>query len=118
MQFFLRIEWTCDPAQTDALVQRVFQEIDFVRGLAFQPFQVGRIREALQHDYDQNSLDNGFLLGQIVRRYENGEVGDLDAISNYSQQLTRLTGAAVHEAAMKYLDTSSYVKVVLMPEGK
>ena len=47
-QFFVRIEWTCDPAQTEALVQRVFQEIEFVRNIAFQSGQVARIREALQ----------------------------------------------------------------------
>ncbi|HEX6463456.1 MAG TPA: insulinase family protein [Vicinamibacterales bacterium] len=114
----LRIEWTCDPAQTDALVRRVFQEIEFVRGVQFQPGQVSRIHDALQHDYDMSSLDNGFVLGQIARRYENGEVANLGAISDYASRLSSLTGEAVHAAAMKYLDTGSYVKVILMPEGK
>jgi zinc protease len=117
-QFSLRIEWTCDPAQTDALVQRVFQEIAFVRNIAFDSRQVGRIRDALQHDYETNSLENGYLLGQIARRYENGEVADLAAVTNYPQRLSALTAAAVHEAALKYLDPSNYVKVILMPEGK
>jgi len=117
-QYYLRIEWTCDPAQTQALVQRVFQEIEFVRGIAFQPNQVGRIRDALQHDYETNSLENGFVLGQIARRYENGEVSDLATVANYSDRLRELTGDVVHNAAMKYLDTSNYVKVILMPEGK
>jgi predicted Zn-dependent peptidase len=114
----VRIEWTCDPAQTDALVQRVFQEIAFVRNIAFQPGQVGRIRDALQHDYETNSLENGYLLGQIARRYENDEVADLAAVTNYPERLSELTGAAVHEAAMKYLDPANYVKVILMPEGR
>jgi len=117
-QFVVRIEWTCDPAQTDALVQRVFQEIAFVRNIAFQPGQVGRIRDALQHDYETNSLENGYLLGQIARRYENDEVADLAAVTNYPERLSELTGAAVHEAAMKYLDPANYVKVILMPEGR
>jgi zinc protease len=117
-QFFVRIEWTCDPVQTDALVQRVFQEIAFVRNIAFQSGQVGRIRDALQHDYETNSLENGYLLGQISRRYENGEVGDLAAVTNYPERLSELTGAAVHEAAMKYLDPANYVKVILVPEGR
>jgi zinc protease len=117
-RFVVRIEWTCDPAQTDALVQRVFQEIAFVRNIGFQPGQVGRIRDALQHDYETNSVENGYLLGQIARRYENGEVADLAAVTDYPSRLNELTGAAIHGAAMKYLDPSNYVKVILTPEGK
>jgi zinc protease len=114
--YFVRIEWTCDPAQTQALVQRVFQEIEFVRSINFQNGQVSRIREALQHDNDMSSLENGFVLGQVSRRYENGEIDDLAAISNYGERLGDLTGPLIHQAAMNYLNTSNYVKVVLMPE--
>jgi zinc protease len=117
-EFFVRIEWTCDPAQTNALVQRVFQEIAFVRNINFQSGQVARIRDALQHDYETNILENGYLLGQIARRYENGEVADLAAVSNYPDRLSELTGAAIHAAAMKYLDPSNYVKVILVPESR
>ena len=117
-QYQLRIDWTCDPMQADALVKRVFQEIEFVRGVQFQPGQVSRIHDALQHDYDMNSLDNAFVLSQVARRYENRDLGDLGTISNYAGRLTSLTGAAVHSAAMKYLDPANYVKVILMPDGK
>ena len=27
----VRIDWTCDPARTEALVQRVFEEIEYVK---------------------------------------------------------------------------------------
>jgi zinc protease len=117
-EYQLRIEWTCDPAQTDALVRRVFQEIEYVRGIQFQPGQVGRIHDALQHDYDTNSLDNAFVLNQISRRYQNRDVADLGAISNYAAGLTSLTGETLHAAAMKYLDPANYVKVTLVPDGK
>jgi zinc protease len=117
-EFFLRIEWTCDPAQTQALVQRVLQEIELVRGVPFQSNQVARIREALQHDYEMNSRENGFVLGQVSRRYENGEVADLGSIANYSDRVNALTGPMIHEAAVTYLNTSNYVRVILMPESK
>ncbi len=116
--YLLRIEWTCDPAQTQALVQRVFQEIESVKGMPFRSDQVARIREALQHDYDMSSRENGFVLGQVSRRYENGEVADLGSIANYSDRLNELTGPMIHEAAMTYLSTNNYVRVILMPESK
>jgi len=117
-EYSLRIEWTCDPARTADLVQRVFQEIEFVRNLQFQSGQIARIREALQHDYETNSLENGFVLGQVSRRYQNGEVSELAGIDNYGDRLGAVTPAALHQAAQRYLDPNNYVKVVLMPESK
>jgi hypothetical protein len=64
-----------------------------------------------------NSLENGFLLGQVSRRYENGEIDDLASISNYADRLGDLTGPLIHQAAMNYLNTANYVKVILMPES-
>ena len=89
-----------------------------MRSIQFQPGQVGRIHDALQHDFETNSLDNAFVLNQISRRYENKDLGDLGAITEYSSRLTSLTGEALHAAAMKYLDPNNYVKVILMPDGK
>jgi zinc protease len=117
-EYSIRIEWTCDPARTSDLVQRVFQEIEFVRSLQFQSGQIGRIREALQHDYETNSLENGFVLGQVSRRYQNGDVAGLAGIDNYSDLLGAVTPGSLHQAAQRYLDPNNYVKVVLMPESK
>ena len=72
-EYRVRIDWTCDPARTATLVQRVFEEIAFVRATPLSPGQVALIREALLRDFEQNSQDNGYLLNQISRRYEDGE---------------------------------------------
>ena len=40
-EYSVRIDWTSDPAQTASLVQRVFDEIEFVRRTTYQPGQVG-----------------------------------------------------------------------------
>src|SRR5207302_389234 len=73
-QYSVRIDWTCDPARTATLVQRVFEEIAFVRSTALSAEGVGGVREALQREYDRNIEENGYLLNQIVRRYEDREV--------------------------------------------
>src|SRR5574338_14386 len=71
--YTVRIDWTCDPARTTMLVDRVFQEIDFVRKTPLSPGQVDRIHESLLRDYERNSQENGYLLNQISRIYENGD---------------------------------------------
>jgi len=75
------------------------------------------IREGLLREYEKNSQDNGYLLDQIVRRYEDGDAADIAAIEDMPARIAALTGAEIHDAAQAYLRTTDYVKVTLMPEG-
>jgi zinc protease len=115
-EYRVRIEWTCDPARTAALVQRVFDEIEFVRRTPLSTGQVSRIREALKRDFETDSQDNGYLLDQIAQRYEDGEGAGV-ALS-LPDQIAALTGEAVQQAAKTYLNAENYVKVTLMPAAK
>jgi zinc protease len=117
-EYTVRIDWTCDPERTTALVKRVFDEIEFVRQTSFSPGQVSRIRDALMRDFERNRDDNGYLLNQIARRYEDGEGESIAAALNVPAQIAALTGEAIQQAAQTYLNTGNYVKVILNPEGK
>jgi zinc protease len=117
-EFNVRIDWTCDPAQTTTLVQRVFEEIEYVKRTAFSAGQVARIREALVRDFERDSQDNGYLLNEIARRYEDGDGAHVGAAVDLRERISALTGEAIQEAARTYLDTGNYVKVTLMPKGK
>jgi zinc protease len=116
-EYEVRIEWTCDPARTTDLVNRVFREIDFVRNTAVGVRQLGLIREALLRQYEADSQQNGYLLNQIALRYTNGDAANVQAALDTPQQVNALTGQAVQDAAHTYLDTSNYVKVILNPES-
>jgi len=114
-EYTVRIEWTCDPARTDALIQRVFQEVQFVQQTRLEERQMARVRDTLVREYEQNSLDNRFLLQQIVQAYDDGDASDLAAVMNVPEQVRALTGDAIQRAARTYLDTLRYVRVTLMP---
>ena len=115
-EFTVRIDWTSDPARTAALVQRVFEEIRFVRDSQFSRDQVARIRAALLREFERNAQNNGYLLNQIAARYEDGDGSDVAAVVNMPDQIATLTGEQIHQAAVTYLDLANYVKVTLMPE--
>jgi zinc protease len=115
-EYGVRIDWTCDPARSAALVQRVFEEIQFVKNTALSPEQVGFIRELLRREFETASQDNGYLLNQIARRYEDGAAADVAAVINLPERIATLTGDAIQQAARTYLDTGNYVKVTLVPE--
>jgi len=117
-EYQVRIDWTCDPARVDSLVQRVFEEIEFVRTNLLMPDQVGRVREVLMREFDRSSQDNGYLLGQIARKYENGDAANVAAAIQQPAQIAALNGYAIQLAAMTYLDPRNFVKVTLMPESK
>jgi predicted Zn-dependent peptidase len=117
MPYSVRIEWTCDPARTTALVQRVFDEIAFVRNTPISPRQEAAIREGLLREFERNSDDNRFVLGQIARASEDGDAVHA-AVEKQPERIAAVTGAEIQKAAQTYLDTRSYVKVTLMPEGQ
>ena len=115
-EYIVRIGWTCDPAQTDTLVRRVFDEIASLKARPLSAMQMTLIRENLLREFERNSQDNGYFLNEIARRYRNGESANLAAISNLPERIKMLTSAELYEAAKTYLDTDRYVKVILMPE--
>ena len=99
-------------------MKRVFDEIEYVRGTSFSPAQVARIRDALMREFERNRDDNGYLLNQIARRYEDGDGDTVAAAVDVPAQIAALTGEAIQQAAQTYLNTGNYVKVILNPEGK
>jgi zinc protease len=115
-EYRLRIEWTCDPARTDAVVKRVFEEIAFVKATRLTPDRVARVQEILARELEQNRQENGYLLSQLARRYEDGEP-DAAGVSTLSG-LGALNGYAIQLAARSYLDSGNYVNVTLLPEAQ
>jgi len=114
-EYSVRVEWTCDPARTAALVQRVFEEIENVKGTYISREWLGRIRDALLREYQDNSQENGYVLNQISRHYADGGSPDVPPVTKLTDQIGALTGEAIRDAARNYLKTSDYVKVTLMP---
>ena len=116
-EYRVRIDWTCDPARTASLVERVMEEIAFVRKTLLSAEQVSRVRAIVTRNFDKNSQDNGFLLNQISRRYIDGDAANVAAAVE-TPQTSVLSGAAIQTAAQKYLDLENYVRVTLMPQAK
>jgi zinc protease len=112
----VRIEWACDPQRTESLVQRVFEELDFVKGTRLTRAQMDLVHQALQRDFELNSQDNGYLLNQISRKYEDGDAADVGAIFDLPRRVISLTADDIQQAAQSALDMSRYVKVTLVPE--
>ena len=115
--YTVRIQWTCDPARTTQLVQRVFSEIEEMKNTPLARNQLFIIRDVLTREFENNSQDNAFVLNQISQRYEDGESASVANALNPEPGFAALTDQAIRQAA-QYLNTQNYVKVTLMPTGK
>jgi predicted Zn-dependent peptidase len=113
----VRIDWTCDPARTSSLVQRVMEEVASVRNTMLSPGQLSRVRSILLREFEKNSQENAYLLNQISRRYDDGDAANVGAAVQ-APRMSELSAYAIQAAAQKYLDAGNYVRVTLMPETK
>src|SRR6266404_3767849 len=115
-EYTIAIEFGCAPERTDDLIKRVFQEIEQFKTAGPTDKQVNDEKEALLRDFETNSKQNGFLLAQLMSRYQSGE--DPAAVWGVPDYYKKLDSAMIKEAARTYLNAGNYVKVTLFPEKK
>ena len=112
----LTITFACDPARTQDLIKALFDVVDEFRTNGPSPGQVADAQAALRRDLETDTRQNGYLLNQLAYAYQYDEpVPDPATLRGLYSQLTT---SLLRDAARTYLDTSHYIKVVLMPEGK
>ena len=115
-EFSVSIEFGSDPTRIEALVKRVFEEIDRLKTTGPSAAHVNDIREAMLREFDTNSRQNGYLLSQIIAKYQSGEdPAQLWDVPNYYK---KIDAAMIVQAARTYLNTDRYVRVTLAPEKR
>jgi len=115
-EYTLQIGFTCNPARVDELVKAAFREIDTLKAEGPSEKQVADARAGMLRDLETNLKNNNYVMGQIFARYLDGE--DPTGFFKLAPFYEKLDVATVQQAAKTYLNTSNYVKVVLMPEKK
>ena len=115
-EYTVSIQFGSDPARVDALVTRVFEEIDRLQNTGPAPAFVDDIRESLLRDFETNSRQNPFLLSQIIAKYQAGE--DAALLWDVPEYYKRIDAAAIQQAARTYLNKDQVVRVTLRPEKR
>jgi zinc protease len=115
-KYSVSINFGCNPARADDLLRTVFEQIDQFKISGPTAGQVADARSALKRDYETNSQQNGYVLSQLLFKYQYGE--DVRDVFNMQPYYDKLTPSIIREAARQYLNTDRYVKVMLFPEKK
>ena len=115
-EYSISIDFGSSPDRTEALVKRVFDEIEKFKREGPTEQQVTDQRETLLRDYERGSKQNGYLVNQIIARYENNE--DVAGVWMLGDYYKKIDKTMIQDAAKKYLDPKRYVEVMLFPEKK
>jgi zinc protease len=114
--YAIDIDFGSAPDRTEALVKRVFEEIEKLKNEGPTEQQLADQKETLLRDFERNSKLNNYLVNQIAFRYEAGDdPATLWLIPDFYRKLDK---AAIQAAAKAYLNTNRYVEVMLFPEKK
>jgi zinc protease len=114
--YSLTIQFGSAPDRTEALIKRVFQEIEALKTNGPTDQQLADQKETLLRELELNSKLNNYLVSQIAFRYENNDdPASLWAIPDFYRKIDK---AMIQEAAKTYLNTKRYVEVMLFPEKK
>jgi len=115
-EYSITIQFGCAPERADALIKRVFEEIEKLKTNGPTEKQVTDEKEALLREFETSSKLNNYLLNQIALRYQAGE--DPAGLWNIPEYYKKIDGAMIQQAAQTYLNMKNYIKVTLVPEKK
>ena len=113
--FAVSIAFGSDPRRVDDLVERVYKEIELLKASGPSEKQVSDEREALLRDFETGSKQNGYIIGQLLAKYQNNE--DPAGIWALPDYYKKIDAAMIQQAAKMYLSSANRVQVTLVPEA-
>jgi zinc protease len=115
-EYSVSISFGSDPQRVEALVKRVFEEIEKLKTTAATDAQVSEVRQGLLRDFEANLQQNSYLLNQIVLKLQADE--DPATLWDVPEYYKKVDAAMIQAAAKQYLPTTNLVRVTLLPEKK
>jgi zinc protease len=114
-EYQFTIDFGSSPEKADLLWQTVQAVIDTVKRQGATADELQKVREQQVRTQEVSLKENGYWVGNIAARLENGE--DPRGLGTYTQDyIQKLTSDQIRDAARKYLDMTRYARFVLLPE--
>ncbi|HZI29663.1 MAG TPA: insulinase family protein [Gemmatimonadaceae bacterium] len=114
-EYQFEIQFGSAPDKADLLWKTVTAVIDSVKQNGATAAELQKVREQQLRAQEVSLKENGYWVGNIAARLENGE--DPRGLATYTKDfIEKLTSEQIRDAARRYLDMSRYAKFVLLPE--
>ena len=115
-EYSITITFGSSPDRTEALIKRIFEEIEAFKANGPTEQQLTDQRETLLREFETSSKTNSYLVSQLSARYDVGD--DPAGVWQVPDYYKKIDKAMIQEAAKTYLNTKRYVEVMLFPEKK
>ena len=114
-EYQFAIEFGSSPDKADLLWKTIQAVIDTVKQNGATAAELQKVREQQIRAQEVSLKENGYWLGNIAARLENGE--DPRGLATYTKDyIEKLTSEQIRDAARRYLDMTRYARFVLLPE--
>jgi zinc protease len=109
------IDFGSSPDKTDLLWKTIQAVIDTVKQNGATAAELQKVREQQLRTQEVQVKENGYWVGNIAARLENGE--DPRGLTTWAKDyVEKLTSEQIRDAAREYLDMTRYARFVLLPE--
>jgi zinc protease len=114
-EYQFAINFGSSPDKVDLLWKTVQAVIDTVTKNGATAAELQKVREQQLRTQEVSLKENGYWVGNIAARTENGE--DPRGLVTYTKDfIEKLTSEQIRDAARRYLNMSRYARFVLLPE--
>jgi zinc protease len=114
-EYHFEIKFGSSPDKADMLWKTVQAVIDTVTKNGATAAELQKVREQQMRAQEVSLKENGYWVGNIAARTENGE--DPRGLVTYTKDfIEKLTSEQIRDAARRYLNMSRYARFVLLPE--
>ena len=114
--YTISVQFNSAPDNVEKLTKSVFALIDTLQATGPSQADVDKVREEIVRAREVQLKQNGYWLGTIMTREENGE--DLPGVlAAYDTLIKGLTPAEIQQAAKQYFNVKNYARFVLLPES-
>jgi zinc protease len=108
------IQFGCDPARADDLIQVVFNEIKKLQEDGPSDVNLAKVQEQHLREYEVGIKENPFWLNNVLFRAQHDL--PLDELIDFPDRVRNLTADAVRDAARKYFAPENRFIARLLPE--
>jgi zinc protease len=115
-EYLFTIQFSCDPSRVDALVKRVYEEVEKYKKEGPNAQETSDVKSLMLREWETSSKQNNYLISQLAGKYQyNEEPGTLWLVPDF---YNKLDAKGLQDAAKIYLDTKNDLRVTLLPEKK